>query len=104
MPFKSDKQQRWMWANEPRIAREWTDRYGAKGGGRIGYQDGLMAGFDIKEWIWESNRQRFSNDMFGKDYEDLSPDQQETIDIQLQMELGKKETAPQDIQRAAQGG
>ena len=33
MPFKSDKQQRWMWANEPRIAREWTDRYGAKGGG-----------------------------------------------------------------------
>jgi len=35
MPFKSDKQQRWMWANEPRIAREWTDRYGAKGGGGI---------------------------------------------------------------------
>ena len=29
MPFKSDKQQRWMWANEPRIARDWTDRYGA---------------------------------------------------------------------------
>ena len=35
MPFKSDKQKRWMWANEPRIAREWTDRYGAKGGGGI---------------------------------------------------------------------
>ena len=35
MPFKSDKQKRWMWANEPRIAREWADRYGAKGGGGI---------------------------------------------------------------------
>jgi hypothetical protein len=35
MPFKSDKQQRWMWANEPRIAREWTDRYGAREGGGI---------------------------------------------------------------------
>ena len=35
MPFKSDKQKRWMWANEPRIAREWTDRYGAKRGGGI---------------------------------------------------------------------
>ncbi len=104
MPFKSDKQQRWMWANEPRIAREWTDRYGAKGGGRIGYQDGLMAGFDIKEWIWESNRQRFSNDMFGKDYEDLSPDQQETIDIQLQMELGKKEMPQPDRATAQEGG
>ncbi len=49
-----------------------------------------MAEFDLKEWIWESNRQSFSNSMFGKDYEDLTPDQQETIDIQLQMELGKK--------------
>ena len=49
-----------------------------------------MAEFDLKEWIWESNRQSFSNSMFGKDYEDLTLDQQETIDIQLQMELGKK--------------
>jgi len=33
MPFKSNKQRRYLWANEPRIAREWTDRYGARGGG-----------------------------------------------------------------------
>ena len=33
MPFKSDKQRRYLWANEPRIAREWTDRYGAADGG-----------------------------------------------------------------------
>ena len=35
MPFKSDKQQRWMYANEPKIAREWSDRYGARNGGGI---------------------------------------------------------------------
>jgi len=33
MPFQSDKQRRYLWANEPEIAREWTDRYGARGGG-----------------------------------------------------------------------
>ena len=33
MPFKSGKQRRYLWANEPEIAREWTDRYGARGGG-----------------------------------------------------------------------
>ena len=33
MPFQSDKQRRYLWANEPEIAREWTDRYGALHGG-----------------------------------------------------------------------
>ena len=33
MPFQSEKQRRYLWANEPEIAREWTDRYGAKQGG-----------------------------------------------------------------------
>ena len=32
MPFQSDKQKRWMYANEPEIAREWSDRYGAANG------------------------------------------------------------------------
>ena len=35
MPFQSDKQKRWMYANEPKIAREWSDRYGAREGGGI---------------------------------------------------------------------
>lgn len=30
MPFKSEKQRRYMWANEPEIARRWTDKYGSK--------------------------------------------------------------------------
>ena len=33
MPFQSEKQRRYLWANEPEIAREWTDRYGASRGG-----------------------------------------------------------------------
>jgi len=33
MPFQSEKQRRYLWANEPEIARDWTDRYGAVNGG-----------------------------------------------------------------------
>ena len=28
MPFKSEAQRRYLWANEPEIARDWTDTYG----------------------------------------------------------------------------
>ena len=41
MPFKSDKQRRYLWANEPEIARRWTKEHGSRiqkdDGGRIGY-------------------------------------------------------------------
>ena len=30
MPFKSEAQKRYLWANEPEIARDWTDTYGSK--------------------------------------------------------------------------
>ena len=44
MPFKSEAQRKYLWANEPEIARDWTDTYGsgiqAAQGGRIGYQRG----------------------------------------------------------------
>ena len=39
MPFKSEAQRKYLWANEPEIARDWTDTYGsgiqAAHGGRI---------------------------------------------------------------------
>ena len=45
MPFQSEKQRRYLWANEPEIARDWTDTYGsgiAKAlGGRIPYRQGM---------------------------------------------------------------
>jgi len=30
MPFQSEAQRRYLWANEPEIARDWTDTYGSK--------------------------------------------------------------------------
>jgi len=30
MPFKSEKQRKWMWVNKPEIAKKWTKRYGSK--------------------------------------------------------------------------
>jgi hypothetical protein len=30
MPFKSEKQRRYLWANEPKIARDWSDKYGSR--------------------------------------------------------------------------
>ena len=29
MPFRSEKQRRWMWANKPALAQEWADKYGS---------------------------------------------------------------------------
>ena len=44
MPVQTEKQRRYLWANEPEIARDWTDTYGsgiAKAlGGRIGFYRG----------------------------------------------------------------
>ena len=46
MPFKSEAQRRYLWANEPEIARDWTDTYGSRiqaaNGGitRLGYRYG----------------------------------------------------------------
>lgn len=30
MPFKSEKQRRYLWKNEPEIAKKWTKKYGSK--------------------------------------------------------------------------
>ena len=60
MPFKSEAQRKYLWANEPEIARDWTDTYGsgiqaAQGGiiGSVGgisrpkYQQGNMVGGEM---------------------------------------------------------
>jgi hypothetical protein len=30
MPFKSEKQRRYLWMKHPKIARDWTKAYGSK--------------------------------------------------------------------------
>ena len=29
MPFKSEKQRRYLWLNHPEIAKKWSDKYGS---------------------------------------------------------------------------
>jgi hypothetical protein len=58
MPFQSEKQRKYLWANEPEIAREWTDKYGSKiqkaKGGRIPFANGTF-GPNINQ-ILQQNR------------------------------------------------
>ena len=30
MPFKSEKQRKFLWANEPQVAKDWTKRYSSR--------------------------------------------------------------------------
>jgi len=48
MPFKSEKQRKYLWANEPAIARDWTDKYGSRvkkqgGGGILNTLDNVLS-------------------------------------------------------------
>ena len=59
MPFKSEAQRRYLWAREPKIARDWTDKYGSRiqkeNGGimRLGFQNGNNVDDEgsILEWL-----------------------------------------------------
>ena len=48
MPFKSEKQRKYLWANEPAIARDWTDKYGSRvkkeTGGILNTNDPMFSG------------------------------------------------------------
>ena len=61
MPFQSEKQRRYLWANEPEIARDWTDTYGsgiAKAlGGRIGFQEGKGPGWAAQQILNKKNQE-----------------------------------------------
>jgi len=54
MPFESEAQRRYLWAREPKIARDWTNKYGSRihkdtgGITRLGFQDGN----DVDEEPW----------------------------------------------------
>ena len=76
MPFQSEKQRRYLWANEPEIARDWTDTYGsgiAKAlGGRIPFAEGS------DEYNWSS-----------KDNPELQQKMNEAVDQAVNDYLGK---------------
>ena len=64
---------------------------------------GKMADMDYREFIYDASRDNFANDMFGKDYGDLNEEETEEVDIIIEMELGKKQVAPERMM-AAEGG
>ena len=65
MPFQSEKQRRYLWANEPEIARDWTDRYGARGGGimRIPLANGLQPDPFYKDEEFQTFQQPIRHDL-----------------------------------------
>ena len=59
MPFQSEKQRKYLWANEPEIARDWTDTYGSrvkKDNGGIMNQIPFMTGFKLPD-VWNQWQQ-----------------------------------------------
>ena len=80
MPFKSEKQRRYLWANEPEIARDWTDTYGSKiqkaQGGRIGFALG------------SGELNRMAMEMFGKELRLLSEDEMGQLRYEWEMKKG----------------
>ena len=81
MPFQSEKQRRYLWANEPEIARDWTDTYGsgiAKAlGGRIPFAEAGSTGkTSIPEWNLAIKRQEL----------ELATTQKEKDQIQSQID------------------
>jgi len=66
MPFKSEAQRKYLWANEPGIARDWTDTYGSKiqaadgGRMRLGFEEGKGTGWAAQQ-ILNKKQQELKN-------------------------------------------
>jgi len=65
MPFQSEKQRRYLWANEPEIARDWTDTYGSRvkkfdGGGIMDY---LMPAWNFSKGIYGDQNPTITSSM-----------------------------------------
>jgi len=80
MPFKSGKQRRYLWANEPEIARDWTNKYGSrvrKDNGGIMNQIPFTMGYQLPD-LWNQWQQHktasnlMKEDPTTKDYHQLA--------------------------------
>jgi len=52
MPFKSEKQRRFLWLKHPKLAKEWSKKYGSKPmksklAGHMGREDGIKCATEI---------------------------------------------------------
>ena len=67
MPFKSEAQRRYLWANEPEIARDWTDTYGSK----IHAADGGFMRLPFAEGdIVDDRGHTYETSRYGNEYDD----------------------------------
>jgi len=68
MPFQSEKQRKYLWANEPEIARRWTKEHGS----RIQKDDGgiMRIPFAEGEDYWRYKIDSFIEDELGDKWED----------------------------------
>ena len=66
MPFKSEKQKRYMHANHPKIAQRWETKY--KKGGRVKVNEGGYIGKAIRS---EYDGVKLSNPSYEKYYKGM---------------------------------
>ncbi|HHZ95418.1 MAG TPA: hypothetical protein EYN67_07650, partial [Flavobacteriales bacterium] len=93
MPFKSEAQRKYLWANEPEIARDWTDTYGSRiqkaggqlvqpGPGRPGYQGDRPPGVTGRETGGGySDRERGQQQAADRRTRDLGPGWQTQVSL-----------------------
>ena len=72
MPFQSEKQRRYLWANEPEIARDWTDTYGSRiqknNGGLLSIRQPYGAGGEIIKQLllnWGTGKAKEKAEEYG---------------------------------------
>ena len=66
MPFQSEKQRRYLWANEPEIARDWTDTYGSGIAKALGGRIKNIEGYDHMLAYITPGEAKSLEDMGGK--------------------------------------
>ena len=63
MPFQSEKQRRYLWANEPEIARDWADTYGS----RIKKDDGGITRIPFQGGGADAATESFAKSLYAGD-------------------------------------
>jgi hypothetical protein len=87
MPFQSEKQRRYLWANEPEIARDWTDTYGS----RIEKNDGGIMRVGLRrggpqDWGAEAEAKQKGSANVSKDNPYSDAARKETRDLNRRVE------------------
>jgi len=95
MPFKSDKQRRYLWANEPEIARRWTKEHGS----RIQKDDGgiMRIPFAEGENYWRYKIDSYIEDELGDKWEDKFDNLSEEDRNNLETQFRADNISPKEI-------